>query len=340
MKRYPVLTGILLALPPAVQAGPPDPQALSRRIDALLGKEHKAHNVQVAPRADDAEFLRRAYLDLTGRIPKVSDVRAFLADKDPDKRRRLVADLLETPRHARHFAAVWRALLAPEITADGQAGVFQAGFEAWLYQQFRRRVGYHELVSDLLTTPIAGDDQTAEVVFRDFEKSNALAFFAVKDARPENLASVTSRLFLGVQLECAQCHDHPFASWTRKQFWSQAAFFAGIERQGPGLFQPLKEVVRRRELHLPESTRKVPAVFLDGRRPSFEPGTSSRVALAKWITLPTTLTSPGPPPTASGDCCSALASSSQSITSTTTTRRATPSCSTSWRGFSRRRSST
>src|SRR5262249_36969558 len=150
MMRHLATAGILLALPAAGQADPPDPRTLARRIDSLLAAEHRANNVQVAPRADDAEFLRRAHLALTGRIPKVSEVRAFLADRDPDRRHSLIAALLESPRHARHFASTWRALLAPEITANGQAGVFQAGFEAWLYQKFRGRVGYDALVRDLL----------------------------------------------------------------------------------------------------------------------------------------------------------------------------------------------
>src|SRR5262245_15176550 len=137
MKRCLAIAGVLLVFPCGVRGDPPTPQALAKRIDELLAKEHQAQNVQAAPRAADAEFLRRAYLDLTGRIPKVSDVRAFLADPDPGKRARLIADLLDSPRHATHFARVWRALLTPEVTASAQAGVFQAGFEAWLYQQFR-----------------------------------------------------------------------------------------------------------------------------------------------------------------------------------------------------------
>jgi hypothetical protein len=283
MKRCLAVAAALLTLPVMARADGPDPQALARRIDELLVKEHSAHNVQAAARADDAEFVRRAYLDLTGRIPRVSDVRAFLADNDPARRRKLIAALLEDPRHATHFANVWRAVLAPETATDGQARFFQVGFESWLKQKFRARVGYDELVRELLKTPIATDAKAAEVVFRDTEAPNALAFFAVKDAKPENLAAAATRLFLGVQLECAQCHDHPFASWTRTQFWNQAAFFAGIQREGRGLFAPLIETVDKRDLPMP-NTKKVAAVFLDGKLPKFAAGTSSRVALADWIT--------------------------------------------------------
>jgi hypothetical protein len=284
MKGLPAIIGLLLLfLPGVVLAQMPAPAALAKRIDELIAKKQQANGVLAAAKADDAEFLRRAYLDLTGRIPKVSEVREFLADQDADKRAKLIASLLESPRHARHFANVWRALLTPEITANGQAGVFQAGFEAWLYSKFRTRAGYDTLVKELLAVPIASDPKAAEVVFSDFEKPNALAFYAVKDAKPENLASAAARIFLGVQLECAQCHDHPFASWSREQFWNQAAFFAGIQREGGSLFAPLIEKSGVHEVVL-TTARKVPAVFLDGLRPEARAEVSPRTALAEWIT--------------------------------------------------------
>ncbi len=274
----------VLLLPAAACADPPDARILAKRIDDLLAVTHKANKVQPAERADDAEFLRRASLDLIGRIPQVSDVRAFLADKDPDKRRQMIATLLDDPRHALHFTNIWRAILVPETTTSAQGGYFRNGFEGWLRQRFRTNVGYDKIVRELLTTPIAADPKLAEVVFRDAEKPNPLAFFAVKDAQPENLAAVTTRLFLGVQLECAQCHDHPFASWTRDQFWNQAAFFAGIERQGNSQFAPLTEATEPREVKVPNTKKKFAALFLDGQKPTFKANVSPRVALAEWIT--------------------------------------------------------
>src|SRR5262245_7254520 len=210
--------GLLALLVPALAArsAPPTPQQLAARIDRHLAAAWKSDRVEPAPRADDAEFLRRAYLDLTGRIPSVRAVHDFLADSDPDKRRKLIDDLLERPRHALHFANVWRALLLPEAAASAEARYFQPGFEAWLRERLRARVGYDQLVRELLTTPIAADGKSSEAVFRQPERANPLAFFAVKEARPENLAATTTRLFLGIQIECAQCHDHPFARWSRE----------------------------------------------------------------------------------------------------------------------------
>src|SRR5271166_4925960 len=106
--KYRVSAVLLSMTAVAIQAdaAPPDPQVLARRIDQYLGERWKADKVQPAPIADDAEFLRRIYLDLTGRIPRPHDVHEFLADKHPDKRRNAVDDLLDSPRYAQHFANV------------------------------------------------------------------------------------------------------------------------------------------------------------------------------------------------------------------------------------------
>jgi hypothetical protein len=259
---------------------------LAARIDKHLETRLRADQVQPAPRADDAEFLRRAYLDITGRIPRPADVHAFLADPAPDKRRRRIDRLLDDPRYAVHFANVWRAELLPETASNREAALFQAGFENWLRERLRAGTSYDRLVRELLTTPIAAAGQGGEPVLRDPDRPNPLAFFAVKEARPENLASAVTRSFLGIRLECAQCHDHPFAKWKQEQFWSQAAFFAGIGKQGGSLFAPLTETTGRRALQAPGGKEPRPAIFLDQRAPKWQEGRSPRAVLADWITAP------------------------------------------------------
>jgi hypothetical protein len=267
-----------------VGAGVPDPSELAARIDKRLETRFKADKVQVAPPADDAEFLRRAFLDITGRIPRAADVHEFLTDKSADKRRRLIDRLLEDPRFAIHFANVWRAELLPEAASNREAAFFQAGFEGWLRKQFRAGARYDQLVRELLTTPIAAEGRDAEPVLRDPARPNPLAFFAVKEARPENLAAAVTRTFLGIRLECAQCHDHPFAKWKQEQFWGQAAFFAGIRKQGNGLFAPLTEAAGRHELTPPGSRKPQQAEFLEGGTPQWQRGRGPRAVLADWIT--------------------------------------------------------
>jgi hypothetical protein len=260
-----------------------DPAALAKEIDRLVADRLKEAAVSPAPRADDAEFLRRLSLDLTGRIPSVAEVRAFLDDPAPDKRVRMIDELLDRPRHAAHFAAVWRAQLAPEIATLPEGRVFQSGFEEWLRQRFRSNAPYDETARELIAVALPGDPTEAKAVFANADQPNALAFYAVKEARPENLAAAVTRQFLGLQLECAQCHNHPFAKWSREQFWQTAAFFAGIERQGNGLFSPLIERRERRTVEFGTPSKTVSTVLLDGREAKIEASASARTALAAWV---------------------------------------------------------
>ena len=278
MRPFLPLLGILLLAPPG-RAAAPDPQELADRIDERLDARLKAAGVPAAPAADDAEFLRRASLDITGRIPAVREVHDFLADPSPGKRGRLIDDLLETPRHAAHAAAVWRAALAPETTAVPEARPFRAGFEAWLRLRLRQNAPYDDIARDLIAAPLSGDADSPTPALRRPEEANPLAFYAVKEAKPENLAAAVSRVFLGVQIECAQCHDHPFARWTRDQFWNQAAFFAGLERSGDGLFAPISEKAAG-DIRVGDTKRRVPPRFLDGKAPGPHP----RDELAAWVT--------------------------------------------------------
>src|SRR5262249_9012515 len=159
-----------------------DPQELARRIDQRLERCWKADEIQHAPPADDAEFLRRAFLDVTGRIPRPAEVHAFLNDTASDKRGKLIDALLDDPRFAVHFAHVWRAELLPEVAAERGGEAFRAGFEAWLRQRLRTGIGYDRLVRELLTVPIAAEGVGVEPVLRDPERPNPLAFFAAKEA--------------------------------------------------------------------------------------------------------------------------------------------------------------
>jgi len=233
--------------------------------------------------ADDAEFLRRVSLDLAGRIPTVEEARTFLQDRQPDKRARLVERLLAGSRYIAHFTNVWRALLLPEANNNFQVRLQQPGFEAWVKQKVAANAGYDVMARDLLTTPLGG--QGLPFFFGGNDAPNALAFYVAKEFKPENLAASTARVFLGVNVECAQCHNHPFAEWKREQFWGFAAFFAGIKSRRAGdLLVPDREVADRRELMIPGTERMAQATFLDGTEPVWRSKTTSRAALADWMT--------------------------------------------------------
>jgi hypothetical protein len=287
MKRFLGLFAGLILAAPAAAADRPDPAALAVVIDRHVGDRLVSEQVPPAPRADDAEFFRRANLVLAGRIPVPSEVRLFLADTGPDKRRKAVEKLLASPAYANHLTTTWRGWLLPEAVTDFQVAGAVPGFEAWLRARIQANMPFDQFVTELLTAPL--DGRRAAPRGAEFDDpdgaTNPLAFYTAKEGKPENLAAATSRLFMGVQLECAQCHDHPFAKWSRDQFWGLAAFYAGVERPNGGA---LKEALDRRELSIPnaEPPRTVPATFLDDKEPEWRFKKSPRVTLAAWLTAP------------------------------------------------------
>lgn len=213
-------------------------------------------------------FLRRATLDLTGLIPTVVEVRGFLGDTKPDKRRRLVAELLRRPRHARRLAAVWREILLPQNTEETAA----LAFENWLQDKFRENTPYDALVRELLTAT-GSSAQAVPVIF-----------FASNQTKPEDLAASTSKAFLGLQVRCAQCHDHPFTQWKQADFWSFAAFFA--RTQGPANVRDSRPVLDGPdgEVRHPKTLKVLLPKLMDG--PEYTETTSEprRAVLARWIT--------------------------------------------------------
>lgn len=263
-------------------------RTLAETIDRLIAEKWTEAGVQPGSRSEDAEFLRRVSLDLVGRIPSVAETRDFLEDQRPDKRTRLVESLLDGPAYVNHWTSFWRDLLLPEADAGNQLQILVPDFEAWLRQKVVENAGYDTLAREVVSLSLDGPQGRRGVnpFDRRNEKPTPLAYYMAKDAKPENLAAGTARTFLGIRIECAQCHDHPFARWTRDEFWSFAAFFGGIERQGAAnnQFGPVREIPDRRELSIPGTERVVQATFLDGGEPQWKFQVGSRVTLADWMT--------------------------------------------------------
>ena len=288
----------LLAAAPALRAGPAegpkplgppdavrDADALAAWVDERFAADWEAAKVKPAPAADDAEFLRRVSLDLIGRIPSVSEARKFLDDKSPDRRRHLVEDLLNQPRYVSHFTNVWRSLMLPEADANVQGRALAPGFEAWLKKELTKNAGYDEMVRELLTAPVGPGGVRVFPGGIGGDGGTPSAYYFAKDFKPENLGGATARLFLGVKIECAQCHNHPFGNWKREQFWGYAAFFGGIQRVQQGDFAvPGPEDASKHELSIPGTDKVVPAAFLDGKKPDWKAQPNGREALADWMT--------------------------------------------------------
>jgi hypothetical protein len=270
---------------------------LSREVDALLRQGWQAAGIEPAPRSSDAEFFRRLHLDLAGVIPAAEDAAAFIDDPSLDKRARAIGRLLDSPELARHVSTVLAGWILPR--APGNRGALREPFRAWLEQALVERRGWDAVVRDL----IAATGSSHE--------SPAVLFHAANGPTPEALAREVSRLFLGVQIQCAQCHDHPFTDWKQADFWSLAAFFSRTRRdkgseknvfvitdaprpgkgkapQGTGAGEAARGEVRlvTPSIRIPEQKNAQPVEgrFLDGTVPGLLPEAEFRLAAARWVT--------------------------------------------------------
>ncbi len=262
-----VLIAVCVAMAAAAEgAEPTDVAGLSARIDRLLAARWTEAKVKPVGRSDDAEFLRRAYLDLTGTIPPVAEVRRFLADRSPEKRRVLIGRLLDGPGYVRHFSTIWRELLVPDAEVPPGRQAARADLERWLNKQFADNTPYDRVARDILTLPA---EETRPKREEEDDRPSPRLFYLGREDKPEELAANVTRLFLGVRLECAQCHDHPHAKWKRDDFWSQAAFFTGLRGKAG-------------DVAVPGAGRTVAARFLDGTVPPR--AADPRTALADWVT--------------------------------------------------------
>ena len=195
-----------------------DPSSKPAFIDRMIEESWKKAGVKPARPATDDEFLRRAYLDLLGRIPNVQEARAFLQTREKDKRDKLVTYLLEHPDFAKNFAAQWSVLLI----GRGNQGrmVDRAALTSWLRKQFASDRPWNEIVHELVSSTGSNKDNGAV---------NYVLAHLELEAVP--LTSRTTRLFLGKQIQCTQCHDHPSNDWKQLDFWGINAFFRGIKTQ-------------------------------------------------------------------------------------------------------------
>ena len=260
-------------------------QNLADLIDRRIEARWKSDGVTPAPMAGDAEYLRRVSLHIAGCIPPVADARQFLRDESLDQRRRLVDQLLESPHYITNFSNFWTRVMMPESANDLQGQAERPGFQAWLRQHLGNNTHYNTMVHELLTISLSGD-RSMNAALQNPGTVSPIAFFTTKQIKPENLAAATSRMFLGIRIECAQCHNHPYDSWKQEQFWGYAAFFAGIERKtrNEDAIGEVREVFDRRELTIPDHETVVQATYLDGTQPQWRTRISSRKTLADWMT--------------------------------------------------------
>ncbi|MCA8982588.1 MAG: DUF1549 domain-containing protein [Planctomycetaceae bacterium] len=240
MRRMTAFLGMSLALmvfllpSTAVFAEGPEhssnPFAVAREVDRLIGEELAAQGQPPTGLVNDQDFLRRVSLDLTGRIPSPEDIQQFARQTAPDKRDQKVQQLLASEDYARNWAAYWRDVIFSRAT-DQRAVNFQAVFESWMRDQLRENVSWSDITRQLLTAT------------GDARENGATGLILAHEGNPEELAGEVSRIFLGIQVQCANCHNHPTDTWTREQFHQLAAFFPRVRaRLLPNQTPPTMEV--------------------------------------------------------------------------------------------------
>jgi hypothetical protein len=244
---------------------------IDRQIDSKLERL----KIQPSLMADDAAFLRRVSLDLTGLLPPPEAVRAFIADPAPShvKRSKLIDKLIASPAYVDHWTLKWGDLLQSSRKYLGEKGAYE--FQQWIRDSVAANKPYDKLVHELLTSRGSSYDNPAANFFR-----------VTREAKPT--MEKTTQVFLGVRMVCAQCHDHPFERWTQTQYYQMAAFFSAVglragyevgeeivfdQRSGYEMKHPKDGHVVRPEFMV-ASTGPLPIPSDQGRRD----------ALAQWLT--------------------------------------------------------
>jgi hypothetical protein len=204
------LVAALLPVPGLAQERP-----LREVIDTEVRAAWTREKITPAQPSTDAEFLRRVYLDLIGTVPTYEETVAFLDSKAADKRAQLIDRLLADARFAQHQADEWDFLLFGR-NPPGYDTHKRDGFQTWLRSRFEKNIPYDVWVRELLKA----EGNSVE--------NGALYYVQYRNA-PEDASEAIARTFLGVQLHCARCHDHPYEKWTQRDFYGVAAFLARLE---------------------------------------------------------------------------------------------------------------
>jgi hypothetical protein len=205
---------LICLLPLAVWAvGTPGQEAA--RLDSLLASAWKDKGIPAPAQASDEVFLRRVWLDLAGRAPTLAEATTFLADRAPDKRARLIDVLLASEAHVSHAFNQWADVLRLKSRYTNTANVVPAAYARWLRESLRRNQPYDAFVRDLLSA-------------KGYAWENgAIGYYLRDPGMPLDNLALTSRVFLGTRIECAQCHNHPFDQWKQTQFYRLAAYTYG-----------------------------------------------------------------------------------------------------------------
>ena len=266
-----VALAALLAAPAGAGADDQSPQALADLIDRALESEWEARKLDAATPADDATWLRRLSIDLCGTIPARAEAAAFLADDRPDRRQRKIDEYLADRACAENLSYLW----SNALLSGAQRGPEAMRLRPWLERQFEANVPFADVTRALLGSTGRTDE------------NGATSFVLAYANDIEALASVTARTLLGVQIQCAQCHDHPYDRWKQSDFNGFTGFFLGVRAsrtsEMPQVYRlsdaPPEEVRRDHLRRIVKALRRQP--MSDGEPGMIDPDADLDVQIAR-----------------------------------------------------------
>ena len=243
-------------------------------IDDLVFKKLRAVGMPASAPCDDATFIRRTCVDIAGRLPTADETRHFLAENDPAKRDHWIDSLLEGTDYADYFANKWSALLRNKREVAGHVrGTF--AFHDWIRDRLQENQPYDQFVRAILTA--AGD----------LNENPPVAWYR-QVTNPNAQLEDTAQLFLGLRLQCAQCHHHPYEKWSQHDYYSLAAFFSQVGRRTGA--QPGEEIIYPRRGNASAVNKKtkqsVPPAGLGTTPVKLGADEDPRAALADWLSAP------------------------------------------------------
>ena len=274
MEKFAVCT-VLIEMPGTVAAEVYAKLPRNNFIDGRVWSKLQQLGITPSDSASDATFHRRAFLDVIGRLPTPDETRAYLKDVDPKKREKLIDRLLDRPEYADFWANKWTDLLRPNPFHVGMKATYN--LDQWLRQSFRENKPYDRFVRELIASKGSTFSNGAVVVYRDRRE-------------PAEITTMVSQLFLGVRLDCAKCHHHPFEIWGQDDFYSFAAFFARIGRKGVGISAPISGgeeaiyAIPTGSVKHPLTGKSMVPTPLLGKPLDIAPDKDPRDVLAEWVT--------------------------------------------------------
>ena len=288
----------------------------SALIDKWIRAKWTDAQVKPAAKTSDAEYMRRVYLDIVGQIPSLEEAEAFLADKTSNKREKLVDSLVKDERYADHWADIWSGVVVGFDKDQRAQGMRNEGAHDF-HDLLEKNIPYDEFARKVITAEGWVPERYGPMMMKPGEKPEedkkpvGLASYMVRQFReagkdfPKAVAGKLTRAFMGVQIQCAQCHDHPFDRWTQEEFYGMASFFTEVrvkrdpkdaDMRGYHVEDANKGAIGKKlagvggtDLSIPDSkTGPIKPSFIDTKGGA-ESGVSRRVSFAKYVTSPDNL---------------------------------------------------